>query len=177
MSFLSPINNNKQGIEIVPFVFKSCPSVFLVISRSMNGNVIVYEAILNKKRDIVKIDSYWLEVDTKFKQKARQKKKETDRVELNLIESQLFTPKILKKHNTKLWEIKFKQFESVFIKSTKNGVSLIRKKTHKNQIIKDKITNLHLYTQTTLAITTVPKYDIYGININKKKRFVETKLR
>ena len=160
----------EEGESAVPRIYKKNRNVFLVITRTYNGNVVVYESILDSKRTISKLDTFWLDIDNKYQQKARKRKKPHDRVELNTIEKYGFGINVLNK-NGKKWEFNFKQFKtqtfSVEVHDT--GVSCFTVLNGKRY----KVHHLHIESSSTMLIPTVKKVVATLCDLDKKQ-FIST---
>jgi len=68
----------------------SNPNILFIISRSKNGNLVVYEAKLtNGQLDPNNpVEVYWMDVDPEYVQKRIKAGKTSDRTELNTLEKQ-----------------------------------------------------------------------------------------
>ena len=79
------------GPHLVRTIMDRYPSVFLIVMRSKNQNVMIYEAnIINGKFDTNHpVDIYWLNLEPSYLQARRGRGIHHDREELNLIERKL----------------------------------------------------------------------------------------
>jgi hypothetical protein len=67
--------------EHIAQVYKHQPTVFLVVKRSKNANLVVYEAVLDDKRNLRAVDIYWLDLEEKYRVDARARGRMHDRDE------------------------------------------------------------------------------------------------
>ena len=107
-----PVN----GVRAVEYLRQSNPNIFLMIVRSNNDNVIVYEQPLNQP-----IRYYWHDCDTKYQHKLRKQKKQTDVVEFNTMDRMAYGIKVVSQYADRTI-LKFNKFDTpIEIKSTPNG--------------------------------------------------------
>jgi hypothetical protein len=74
-----------HGINAHKSIQHRAPNVLFSISRSRNGNVVVYEGITKNKK-IIGVDAYWLNIDPVFKAKARKRGITHDREGLSVFD-------------------------------------------------------------------------------------------
>lgn len=104
------INTRHSGQEAIPDIYKQNKNIFLTICRKTNGNVVVFEALLDKNNCLKNIDTYWLDLDPDFRERA-MKTRGTIRDEFTLIDKYAYDILITEKH-PKQWKFQFKRFPS-----------------------------------------------------------------
>jgi len=87
---------------------RNSPNIFLVISRSKNQNLVIYEAVksgsdFNAEKPV---DVYWLDIDPEYVAKTRAKGVQDDRTELNMLEKQFAYGLSWTKHKDGGYELK-----------------------------------------------------------------------
>jgi hypothetical protein len=107
MSFMdAPFPSNESGVLVAPLIRKLCPGVFNTMSRSKNGNVVVYEAILDPHNlSIVSLDQYWLHLDPSSRQKNL--KHGHDRKAFNILDRYGFDLQVVAKVTSYHWKVRF----------------------------------------------------------------------
>lgn len=70
--FLKGIEIKEHGVDAVPAIRKIDPQVFLVVTRSCNGNAMVYRATKEE------VQAHWLDLDPKTRRQARAKGRKHD---------------------------------------------------------------------------------------------------
>lgn len=174
MSFeKQPLQTEYYGSAASSYIYSQCSNVFLVIARNVNGNVMVYEAILDNKRNLEKIDIYWLDIDPKYRANSRKSGKNNDKLRISKLDEFGYGVEIIRKLNTQKWEIKFKQFpEKMIVRVHANNVALYRKDS-KGKI--QKVHHLLLHARVLLnVLPTVEKIDIVAYDIQSKTKVQET---
>ena len=164
------IPEDEYGNAAIHHVYKHNSNVCLVVSRKHNGNLVVLEAILNKQREIVNIDTFWLDVDPAYRKPRRAKHIVHDRVELTSFDKIAYDLKILQK-DPQCWQFKFKKCKKVLLACvTKNGVSCFMKKQGELY----KIHHLHIQDRTILGmLPTVDYVQIVSYHVKTKEKHVD----
>lgn len=89
MSFLDAAAPD-PGPDFLQQVRERCPTVFLVLFRNKNQNVVVYEAKLNSDGtgfdEKQPVEKFWLDVDPAYRKPKRDRGIQTDREELSFLE-------------------------------------------------------------------------------------------
>lgn len=107
------------GPTLLSEIKKQCPNVFLIMFRSKNDNVVVYEANINERGVLDKkkpIDIYWLDIDKAYRDPKRIHGILSDRVELSLLENTFVygINIVYLKENGKGLKMKMKHFDQEF---------------------------------------------------------------
>lgn len=149
-----------NGLKAVPDISK-IKNVFLVLTRSLNGNVIVYK-LVTENHKITDLKFHWLNLDPKYRDKYPYQQ------ECNILEKQVFGFKVLSKSD-KLWQIRFNRFDKKLM-----SVSLTNNLQAKSFLYLDKsrveISNLHVECRLNLlSIPRVYHVDIHGVNARGHK--------
>lgn len=84
-----PVKPHVSGKDAIKTIRTHQPTIFGFFVRNTNGNLVVLEAKLQKKK-ITDIEQYWLDIDPIYRQKARSRSKMHDREELNLVERHFY---------------------------------------------------------------------------------------
>jgi hypothetical protein len=161
-----------KGLQAVPEIMSANSNVFLVIARRKNGNVMVYEAVLNKSREITGIDSYWLDLEPSYQRKSRKKGKKDDREELSVLDHFAYGIKVIQHISKTRWEVMFKQYsQKMIIVVCSTGVSLYRKGKNKNL---QKVESFFLHDRAILnLLPTVDSIDVASYDLRTNKKLVE----
>ena len=112
---------DKCGIQAIPTIYNTCNNVFLVVARKKNGNVVVYEGVLDNKRNLKRIDIYWLDLEPSYRQKARKSGRRHDRSSLKKIDKLGYDMYVTKKITPQKWEIQFKVYKQKMIVMVSRG--------------------------------------------------------
>lgn len=85
MSFTdAPVSFVEVGAAAIPLIQAQCPRVFLCVTRSKNGNIFCYEAVLNAHTGHLEgVQSFWLDLEPSYKAAARQRGRPHDRDEMS----------------------------------------------------------------------------------------------
>lgn len=109
-SFESGSIIHKHGVAAMKDIYKIKPNVFLMIDRRLNGNLVVYEAVVAQGA-MEKIDVYWLDLDPKYKARARKRGRMHDRDEFCKMDHYAYGITVTHQAKT-MWEFHFKRFPS-----------------------------------------------------------------
>jgi hypothetical protein len=172
MSFCNSIVTQKSGIFAVSDLYKANSNIGLVITRRLNGNVVVYEVMLNSERHITSISMFWMDQDSKYKQKSRNKGKNNDREEFSVLDKYAYGIKVTYK-SPQQWEFIFNRFahKKFYFSVHSTGVSCF---CDKDNII-TKVHHLYIHDQPKLGILwpSVDYIDIVGFNQKTKQKITE----
>jgi hypothetical protein len=94
----------QHGTAAVPAIYAANPHVFCVATKATNGNVVVYEALLNASRQLADIDMYWLDLDPAYRGKRAHLR---DRC--NVMDRKFYGLKVMRRISPTHWEVAFKQ--------------------------------------------------------------------
>ena len=156
------------GLQAVQYVRMSAPNVFAVIARKFNGNLMVYEAILNANRDIVRIVQYWLDLEPSYRA-AKPKERKHDRDSLSTFDTYGYGMTISDKTTAKCWKVQFNQFKKydLEIKVTMDGVVA----TVVGESPDEEIFSMFLHDRRIAhLLPTVDKMDVVFIDRKTKRR-------
>jgi hypothetical protein len=167
-----PFPNSLYGVAAIPTVYAQNSNVFLVVARKKNGNVMVYEAVLDANRNISNINSFWLDLEPSYKQNARKRGRLHDVDELSKIDYFGYGVEIIRKITSQKWEIQFNQYkQKMVIKVHETGVSLYRKGL-KDEV--QKVHHLFLHDRQVLnMLPTVDSIDVVSFRLSDKRKIVE----
>lgn len=161
------ITTHEHGSDAIPDIYRQNNNVFLVICRKVNGNVVIFEALLDKNRNIKQIDKYWLDLDPVFKTKAL-KIRGTTRDEFSMIDKYAYDIVITGK-KAKEWTFHFKRFPSqeLTIVVHDKKVSCFTVKNNS----KIKIHHIYVYMKknSTIIVPLVDFIRIIGVTVNTKE--------
>ena len=117
------------GLNAVSDILAANKNIFTVIARNNNGNVVVYEALLNDRKQLIGIDVYWLDLDPAFRRKARSQNRHTDRVALTKMDRFGYGMQVIRKKSPYIWKVKFQHFnQDMTIAIRNNDVNLYRRR-------------------------------------------------
>jgi hypothetical protein len=150
-----------HGAKAVPHIYKHDTSVFLVLTKSQNGNVVVMRANLYKDGTFKKIDAFWLDLDPKYRTDKKH-----DRVEFTSMDAWAYGVTVHKKVSSREWIIVFNQLNTrklrIIVDSNKNVKCWSSNKT-------THIYRLHINIQSHMfKIPKVVSIEMYGCKDHKK---------
>jgi hypothetical protein len=164
-SFREGIITKYHGAQAVKPVYAFDKTVFLVVTKSQNGNIIVIRAKLDTSYNIRKIESFWLDLDPTYRVN-----KNHNRVELSSLESWAYGITVQSKLNKKNWIIVFNQ-----LNTTKLRISIDQRgaATCWSYSKNTKITRLHINLKHKfLRVPKVTSVEVFGSQNGRKIRKV-----
>ena len=142
MSFQTYNPKSKEcGIKAIDSIKQEVPLICLIISRFLNGNLVVYE-VITKHNCIERIDMYWLDLDPAYR---KESKSHRVRCELSMLDRKVYGFTVSQKLSPYKWKIFFNK-----LPNEKLYVTLKNKKA---------------------VMTTLDGKEIQYFHINGKKRF------
>jgi hypothetical protein len=151
-----------RGRQAVSFIKNAKPNIFLITTRSLNGNVVVYEAEVKNKK-ITGIKFYWLNLEPAYRSNVPLVEN------CNLVEKYVFGYSVIE-HNPRSMTIvfnKLKTLEVHVVLTTNNSVKCFVY-IPKNSKTKIFIDYLYVYCQTKFFVPQVVHVEIHGKRNNRK---------
>jgi hypothetical protein len=177
MSVLSTYEvTKKSGKNAVSDIYRADPNVFLIMVRNYNQNLVCFRGNLDNQRNSTHIESFWLDIDPKYKEKARKQGKNDDYVEFNKIDRYAYGIKILRKITAKTWKLSFARLpgQELTVSVGKHGISSYIEAPQEKDKPKTIIKIHHLFVHDKPALgflwPTVTKIDIVGVSKSSKKK-------
>lgn len=172
MSFILGSITKKYGREAIRDVYKHNPNVFLVISRKLNGNLVVLEAELDNQRHLTKISEFWLDLDPAYVEKARKQGRLHDREEMTTFDLIAYSFTVEEKLSPTQWVLVFDKYKKkrLLISVHEKGVSCYCKQNSEMY----KIFTFHIVDRTVMGM--LPKVDFVEVeayNVKTKTKQVD----
>lgn len=159
-------DNIESGIqEGIGEIYKTNPNVFLIVRRELNNNVVVYEAVLGKKREVTGVRIYWVLMSTPYRKKQDGGAWKTD--PLNRLDNYAYGIKIKNKRSCKGWDFTFRRCpKRVFtIVVYSSGVSCFT--NHDGAVIR--VNDIHIHERSLFGVSwpSVDKVKINGYDTSR----------
>lgn len=167
-----PVPFHTMGNAAVDDIYKARPHAFCVFTRNKNGNVVVLENTTEMKGNRMVIDTYFLDLEPKYKEASRKAGRIHDRDELSWIawmNAYGFDQEISQHGVDPVYTIRFFQ-----VKDKPVTVKRVKNKTHGYIMINHTVCRLHhIYVHDKANMVGLPYVEYLDIcGMNSKKEIV-----
>ena len=158
MQYEEKFPSTKWGPNAVDDVYRHDPSVFCIITREYNGNMVVFSLLEDEETKRLSVDSFWLDLDPVYR--ARKGQRESDRVELGILDHLGYGFTVKERKNALIVTINQSKQNPMVVKFVNGGTAKAIVNIDGQNIL---MRYIHVFDKTIAGfIPTVSHLEIHG---------------